>query len=115
MRRVDVGSDHNPRVAGDPLRLELRLPEFGIAGAVSYACFPMLGVLPASTPTFVLGVGNGITVTSPTGGCFSVQLPGLCTALWTGRDWHEASMVDVIGQPVALFGGVVVSTRGLAF
>lgn len=115
MRRVNLGSVADPKVQGNPLRLEVALAEFGIAGDVSYAVFRMLDDAPVSTPSFVLERGAGITVTSGGGGQFSISMTASHTALWSGRDWHAASMVDPVTGRVDLFSGLVTSTIALRY
>lgn len=126
--RIDRGTVDNPLMAGDPLRLDVTARttsgQVGSATIVadltgvrrlSYALYEMRGDMPANSPAFVLELGAGITVTSAIDGRFSVAMTASHTALWSGRDWHTAKMVDVDGQPFALFDGFVTSTRNLAF
>ncbi len=113
--RVDIGSKLSPLMAGDPLRLDVTVPGVGIEpGNVTYALFALIGDCLAPVPSFMLHAGSGITIASGPGGQLTVEMISLYTALWSGRDWHEATTV-VDGRPVTLFGGLVTSTRAPGF
>jgi hypothetical protein len=124
--RVDIGSVVDPLQAGNPLRLNVvaRTSSGQPAGSygvtdltgmhLDYALFALDGDLPVATPSFTLASGLGITVTSATGGAFSILLSSN-TTLWSGRDWHACRVTDIAGQPFDLFDGFVVSTRALNY
>lgn len=127
--RLDLGLHFvdGPLMAGDPLRLDVSavnasgqvgssgLVDFTGAQDLRYAVFAMMGDAPAASPSFVLTLGAGISVNSPTLGNFAILMTRSHTAAWTGRDWHVAKMIDVQGQPFSLFDGLLVSTRALEF
>lgn len=127
--RVNLGkpSEDGPLMAGDPLRLDVEAVQgshqVGSTGVVDftgvqgirYAVFNMVGDAPVQSPSFVLSLGAGISLTNPTLGTFAIFMTQSHTALWSGRDWHVAKMIDVQGQPFSLFDGIIISTRGLEF
>lgn len=126
--RVDKGTVSNPLMAGDPLRLDVTATttsgavgsatvavDFSDAQRIAYALFAMVGDAPVASPSFVLEVGSGVTVVNALGGLVAFEMTASQTALWTGRDWHAAKMVDVMGQPFELFDGIVVSTRARTY
>jgi hypothetical protein len=125
--REDLGDVREPRIAGNPLRLDViarsssghvgSLSVVDLSGAtdIRYAIFNMSGDLPVGSPAFVKSVGSGITVTSATGGAFSVFCGSADTALWRGRDWHAARFYNSLGEPFELFDGYVVSTVALSY
>lgn len=127
--RLDLGLhfEDGPLMAGDPLRLDVSAVnasgQVGSAGVVDftgaqdvrYAVFHMFGDAPVASPSFVLTLGAGITINSPTLGAFAISMTRSNTALWSGRDWHSARMIDAQGQPFSLFDGLIVSTRALEF
>lgn len=125
--RVDLGSVADPVIAGNPLRLNVvartnsgqAAGSYGVinlsdVGAIRYALFDLDGDLPVTSPSFVLGLAEGISITNAAAGEFSI-LVGSHTALWTGRDWHACRIVDIAGLPFDLFDGLVVSTRALTY